>query len=45
MSIENIQQSNEFDYNIPHELERKFMPLYPERLERYRTQSFPVEQY
>jgi uridine kinase len=45
MSIENIQQSNEFDYNIPHELERKFMPLYPERLERYRTESFPVEQF
>jgi uridine kinase len=37
--------NNEFDYSLTHEIERKFMPLYPERLADYRTEAVPVEQF
>lgn len=45
MSIENIQIGKEFDYNLPREVERKFMPLFPEQLEAYRADAYPIEQF
>lgn len=45
MSVEQILSSQEFEQIVPREIERKFMPLFPEQLEAYKKISLPVEQY
>jgi uridine kinase len=44
MSIEKITYANEFDQNIPKEVERKLLPLFPEELQELREASRPIEQ-
>lgn len=45
MSVEKIIHSKEFESKLPHEIERKFIPLFPETVEHYRQASHPIEQY
>ena len=45
MSLETIKMTNEFEQNISYEIERKFVPVFPERLEVFREQARPIEQY
>ena len=45
MSVEQITYTKEFEQRLPREVERKFMPIFPERLEKYRTSSQPIEQF
>lgn len=45
MEVELHQQHREFEQTIPHEVERKFIPLFPEQLEPYRAEALPIEQY
>lgn len=44
MSIEHHTSSPEFDRIAPTVTERKFLPLFPETLERYRCDSRPIKQ-
>lgn len=44
MSVEKIRFSEEFEQNIPYEIERKFLPLFPERLQSLREEARPIEQ-
>ena len=45
MTIEKIVTDIEFEQNISHECERKFLPIFPEQLESLRAESFPIEQF
>ena len=45
MSVEEITGKQEFEQTIPHEVERKYIPLFPEQLDAYKKYSVPVEQY
>lgn len=45
MTYEIITKSMEFEQNIAHEVERKFMPIFPEQMEDYRAEAWPVEQF
>lgn len=36
MTVENISIKKEFEQNLPQEIERKFIPVYPESLEQFR---------
>lgn len=45
MTVEIIKGSREFESNIPREVERKFLPIFPAALEIYRPFSYPVEQF
>lgn len=45
MSVEQLSISKEIESNIPYEVERKFLPVFPEVLEAYRTTSQPIEQF
>lgn len=45
MTVEKIMLTPEFDSIIPHEVERKFLPLFPELMEKYRAESAPIEQF
>lgn len=44
MSIERTISTKEFEQKVPREIERKFVPLFPEMLDRYRSESLPIEQ-
>ena len=44
MSVEKIILNKEFEQKIPREIERKFIPLFPEMLDAYRLESLPIEQ-
>ena len=43
MSVESLIHSKEFEQKIPLEIERKFLPLFPERLLALRAESRPIE--
>lgn len=45
MTTEKLTQSPEFEQNVAREIERKFMPIFPEQLDEYRTAAWPVEQF
>ena len=45
MSVESLIHSKEFEQKIPLEIERKFLPLFPERLLALRAESRPIEKY
>lgn len=45
MTTEKLRTGVEFEQNVLHEVERKFMPIFPEQLAEYRTAAWPVEQY
>ena len=46
MSVtEKLSSNKEFDSKIQYELERKFIPLFPDQLNRYREESYPLEQF
>jgi hypothetical protein len=45
MTYEIITKSMEFEQNIAHEVERKFIPIFPEQMEDYRAEAWPVEQF
>lgn len=44
MSVEKVAYVNNFEQLVPREIERKFMPLFPEQLSQYREQAQPIEQ-
>ena len=44
MSIEKINLAHEFEQNIPREIERKLLPLFPEQLQALREMARPIEQ-
>lgn len=39
MSVEQLSISKEIESNISYEIERKFLPLFPDVLEAYRTNN------
>ena len=43
---ETLRSNEKFDYNLPHEVERKFIPTYPESLEelKYHESAIAIEQ-
>lgn len=45
MTTEKIISSIEFEQKLTHEIERKFFPVFPEQLDEYRAEAWPVEQY
>lgn len=45
MSVENIKTLDEFEQKISVEIERKFIPIFPEQLEQFRDEARPIEQY
>lgn len=45
MSSEILTTSPEFEQNLMHEIERKFMPIFPEQMDEYRAEAWPVEQF
>lgn len=45
MSVEQILANQEFEQAVPHEVERKFIPLFPDQLNTYRSEGIPVEQF
>ena len=45
MSVEQLTSTKEFESILSHETERKFLPIFPEQLEPYRTASQPIEQF
>lgn len=44
MSVEKFNSTNSFEQLLPREVERKFMPLFPEQLNEYREHALPIEQ-
>jgi uridine kinase len=44
LSIETILQSPEFEQLLPHEVERKFIPVFPQEFEQFRAAAYPIEQ-
>ena len=44
MSIELSKTFSEFEHELPHEIERKFIPIFPEDVEAYRHAAYPIEQ-
>lgn len=45
MSVEQLIHTKEFESVLPVEVERKFLPVFPEQLEPYRAMSQPIEQF
>lgn len=45
MSVEQIVSTKELESIAAREVERKFLPLFPEQLEIYRASSQPIEQF
>ncbi len=45
MSVESISITSEFEQKLPHEIEQKFIPIFPEQLEVYRSSGWPIEQF
>lgn len=45
MSVEVMNHSQEFEQNLSHEIERKFIPVFPEELELFRPETRPIEQF
>ena len=45
MSVEQITTKLEFEQIVPHEIERKFTPLFPDQLDVYKASSMQIEQY
>lgn len=45
MSVEQILVKQEFEQIVPREVERKFIPLFPNQLDVYRAEGTPIEQY
>ncbi len=45
MSVESIIHTKEFEQKVPLEIERKFLPIFPEQLLAYRAESRPIEQF
>jgi uridine kinase len=45
MIIEKMSSNEIFEQKLPYEIERKFIPVFPEQLEQFRTQSRPIEQF
>lgn len=42
--VETLQSTPEFEQNPNREREKKYLPLFPESLERFRPQAVPIEQ-
>lgn len=45
MSVEIQQRNTEFERTETCERERKYIPIFPEMLEKYRPDSYPIEQF
>lgn len=45
MKVEKISNNIEFEQKLHREIEKKFLPIFPEHLDIYRTSAAPVEQY
>lgn len=45
MTIDKIINRKEFERNLPYEIERKFVPVFPQELEQFRAEARPVEQF
>ncbi len=45
MTTETITHSAEFEQKTNREIERKFLPIFPEMMDEYRTEAWPLEQY
>jgi uridine kinase len=45
MRVEKHEDKNKFERLLHREIERKFIPLFPERLDQYRNEARPLEQY
>ncbi len=45
MTTEKLTHGPEFEQKLPHEVERKFLPIFPEHLNEYRAAAWPVEQF
>lgn len=45
MTTEIITHSAEFEQKTNREIERKFLPIFPEMMDEYRTEAWPLEQY
>ncbi|HET8690097.1 MAG TPA: hypothetical protein VFL81_01555 [Candidatus Saccharimonadales bacterium] len=43
--VETLTSSHEFEHEPNHEIEQKFIPLFPEKLDRFRESAQPVEQF
>lgn len=45
MSVEIIESRKEFEQSLPREIERKYLPVFPEALDDLRAEALPIEQY
>lgn len=45
MTTEKLIHTPEFEQKLMHEVERKFLPIFPEQLNEYRAEAWPVEQF
>ncbi|NCU37633.1 hypothetical protein EOL96_01025 [Candidatus Saccharibacteria bacterium] len=45
MSVESMSINKEFEQKLSYEIEQKFLPIFPEGLEIYRSSGWPVEQF
>ena len=45
MRVEKHEDKNKFERLLHREIERKFIPLFPERVDQYRNEARPIEQY
>ncbi len=45
MSVEQLTCDKEFESKLSREVEKKFLPIFPERLDVFRTDSYPIEQF
>lgn len=45
MSIESLNHLKEFEQNLSHEVERKFIPVFPDELVSFRPDARPIEQF
>jgi uridine kinase len=43
--VETLVASGEFERKPPHEVERKYLPIFPDQLEQFRESALPVEQF
>jgi uridine kinase len=45
MTIDKLIDHKEFEQNLSHETERKFVPIFPQQLEQFRAEARPIEQF
>lgn len=43
--VETLHSNPEFEQNIAHEIEQKFLPIFPEKLAEFRETARPIEQF